>query len=337
MARTPQVFVLSRRGQDCEDVRRRFELDQESEPAPYGFNLAEKIGWDFCYSVDRPATRLSRAFFARFEFDFFHALDNLAAIRRADIVWTMLEWEWLGVALLQRLGLAPRRPVIANSVWLSEKWSGHPRAKRAFLKWLMLPHFEMTLHSRRGQRLLEQALPQVPWRLSPFGISTRGYPITPPCQRAETDRPIKVYAIGNDGTRDWSTMLKAFGNDQRFDMTIACQWLGPDVTAAYENLRTPQLSTISDFRAEYTRADLVIIPMIVNSYSGITVALEAAAMGKPVISAATGGVDTYFRPEDVLFVPPNDPDALRDAALNATRADLFERARRAQVRFLTGG
>lgn len=335
--RPVRVFVLSRRGQGAAQVRRAFDEDRESEPAPYGFNLAGKTGWSIRYSEDKPTTRWSRAFFNRFEFDFFHALDNLRAIRRADIVWTMLEWEWLAVALLQRLRLAPRRPVIANSVWLSDKWPHHPPRKRAFLRRLMPSHFDMTLHSARGLEYLRAALPHVSWRVSPFGISTRGFPVTPPTTARGPDRPIRVYSIGNDGTRDWATMLEAFGNDPRFAVTIVCRWLDPALLEKYENLRSPSDMTISRQREEYLNADVVIMPMTENSYSGITVVMEAVATGKPVVSTATGGVPTYFDADEVLFVPPGDAAALRDTVLNTPDADFLARAERAQARFARDG
>lgn len=335
--RPVRVFVLSRRGQGADQVRRGFEQDGESEPASYGFNLAEKTGWSIAYSQDKPATRWSDAFFKKFEFDFGHALDNLRAIRRADIIWTMLEWEWLAVALLQRLKLAPRRQVIANSVWLADKWKGHSPRKRAFLRWLLLPHFDMTLHSKRGLAYLRSALPDVSWRVSPFGISTKGFPITPPSLDRPSDRPIRVYSIGNDGTRDWSTMLEAFGNDPRFEVTIVCRWLDARTLERYANLRSPSNMTVSRQRDEYLKADVVVVPMVENDYSGITVAMEAVAMGKPVVSTATGGVDTYFDENEVLFVPPGDPMALRDAVLTTSDADFLARAQRAQSRFVQAG
>lgn len=328
----PRVFVLSRRGQGAVEVARAFNEDREPECAPYGFNLAAHTGWNIRYSHDKPHTRASQSFFGRFEFDFFHAINNLAEIRRADIVWTMLEWEWLAVALLQRVGLAPRRPVIANSVWLADKWDGHSPAKRRFIKWLMLPYFEMTLHSRRGLDHLRAMLPKVRWRISPFGISTRAFPVTPPAFRPRNNGPIRVYAIGNDGSRDWATMLAAFGNDPRFDVTIVCGWLEGDNRHA--NVRRPDVTTIAHQRDEYHRADVVVIPMHPNRYSGITVALEAAAMGKPIVSTATGGVDTYFGANEALFVPPHNAAALRNAVLATSDAEWQARASAGQARLV---
>ena len=78
-------------------------------------------------------------------------------------------------------------------------------------------------------------------------------------------------------------------------------------------------------------ADFVVIPMVENLYSGITVALEATALGVPVISSNTGGVPTYFSGDEVIFVPPEDPAALREATLNAdyeARRAMVERAQR---------
>ena len=60
---------------------------------------------------------------------------------------------------------------------------------------------------------------------------------------------------------------------------------------------------MSDFIACYHWADIVAVPMRQNIYSGITVALEAAAMGTPVVSSRTGGVPTYFGEDEVFYSP----------------------------------
>jgi glycosyltransferase involved in cell wall biosynthesis len=45
--------------------------------------------------------------------------------------------------------------------------------------------------------------------------------------------------------------------------------------------------------------------------SGITVVLEAVALGKPVIVSDVGSLRDYFGPEHVFYVPPHDVQALQ--------------------------
>lgn len=89
---------------------------------------------------------------------------------------------------------------------------------------------------------------------------------------------------------------------------------------------------IDTFQALYRWADIVVVPMRENRFSGITVALEATANGKPVVASRTGGVPTYFGEDAVRYVPPGDPAALRDA-LAMPAGDAYRYAVAAQAMF----
>ena len=332
-----RVYVHSRRELDAALTRSKFDQGLEPEPAAYGFNLAETRGLEMSYSDDRPHIRFSDHLFWKLGFDFLHAVDNLAKIRRADVIWTMLEWEWLSVSLLQRLRLAPRRPLVANSVWLAERWTEWSWIRRAVYQWLMADNLHLTVHAALSHERLKQLLPRKEFHLVRFGVSTRGYPLTPPRVEDWTGRPIRVYSIGNDGTRDWETMLEAFGGDPRFEVAIVCRWLGDEHLKAHSNLRIPRIASVADQREMYGWADVVVMPMRPNCFSGITVLLEAAALGRPIVSSRTGGAETYFNDDEVTYVPPGDAAALKRAVLEASRPDLLARAVRAQARFVADG
>ena len=101
----------------------------------------------------------------------------------------------------------------------------------------------------------------------------------------------------------------------------------------YKNVRWAETSPSYEYRKYYRWADFVVIPMIDNMYSGITVALEAISLGAPVICSDTGGVSTYFTREEILFVPPGNPAALCEAALELDYEARMEMLGRAKQRF----
>ena len=153
-------------------------------------------------------------------------------------------------------------------------------------------------------------------------------------KRTLRDRRSEIFSPGQDKTRDWRTLLEAFGNDDRFDVIIMNRNIHRKTAKAYTNVREPPSYDVVGLKTCYRWADVVVVPMVENLYSGITVALEATALGAPVICSDTGGVPTYFDPGEVLYVPPGDPAALRDAVLTMSRAARRAMVARAQQRFV---
>jgi glycosyltransferase involved in cell wall biosynthesis len=141
-------------------------------------------------------------------------------------------------------------------------------------------------------------------------------------------------SAGNDKTRDWNTILYAFGNDPRFSVVLICSWLTEAEVSSYSNVRLVRDPTISNFVNLYQQSDIVVVAMFPNLFSGITVALEAAAVGVPVISSNTGGVATYFSSKEVSYVECQDPAALKRAALDLSPERRRAQAKRARARFV---
>jgi glycosyltransferase involved in cell wall biosynthesis len=68
-----------------------------------------------------------------------------------------------------------------------------------------------------------------------------------------------------------------------------------------------------NLRALYAESAVVVVPLKKAMLSGVTVALEAMAMGKPVILTHNPYVEEFLRDgENGFFVPPDDAAALRD-------------------------
>lgn len=331
-----KAFLLSRRALAISKVQSDFQRGFSMDPAPYGFDAAEyttqvEINYSDGYAA---STRSSYWTWAYFGIDIPHALVNLRKMRRADVIWTVLDWEWLAASLLQCIGLLQRKPIIGNCVFLAENFKQERWSRRKLWPLLMTKNVYLTMHSQRAIDAMKEVLPSKEFHLTHFGISTRAFPITQVNIRPTTQRPIRVYSIGDDPGRDWDCMLAAFGNDSRFEMKITCRWLEQVVAGRYDNLCIPRDVTVNDQRAFYEWADIVIVPMKRNLYSGITVMCEAAAMGKPVVATMTGGAMSYFDSGEVIYVPAGDPMAMKEAVLTATFDVLTTVAKAGQERFM---
>jgi glycosyltransferase involved in cell wall biosynthesis len=76
--------------------------------------------------------------------------------------------------------------------------------------------------------------------------------------------------------------------------------------------------TLPELRELYARSRFVVVPLLPSdSDNGVTVILEAMAMGKPVVCSRTDGqVDVVQDGVTGVYVPVGDPAALREAMLS---------------------
>ena len=333
-----RVHVQLGYGFDAQVAKERYRRGETNDYTPYGFHLAECPGVAVRFSSDAlgvPRNRLIHAVNNRLGFHIDHAWNNRRAIADADVVWTMSENEALAVAALMMLRVVPRRPIIGGAIWLFNNWDRMPRVRQALFRRLSGYIDVLTVHSAACLDVVARARLRTSVELSPFGINAELY--TPLPQRPSPPvGPIHVLAAGNDRTRDWGTLLEAFGNDPRFIVSAWTPALNAADTDRIGNLRLPKPPTNKAMLEMFADADVIVVPMFPNVFSGITVALEAAALGRPVISSATGGVPTYFSEDEVLYVPTDDPAALREAALEARTPRFAAMAARAQARFGKG-
>lgn len=319
------------RDQDAERCRENYGRGHAPDETPYGFHLAEQMGFSVSYSrhksgaLGQLAGKICRGFLG---LDLPHAFANRRAMADADIVWTMLEVEALGASALMELGIIPPCPIVGSTVWVIDRWSGLSRMRRWLVRRLSRRFSALTVHTAPCLERARQVLPEVEARLLHFGVSSVTFS---PRRETPESEPIHIVAVGNDRTRDWGVVLEAFGNRPGIKLTILCQWFSEREAARYSNVSAPRRPDMATMLALYRQATYLAVPMHENIFSGITVAIEAAAMEIPLLSTRTGGVPTYFGEDQVLYLPVGDSEAWRSAVKNQSgeeRKAMAERARR---------
>ena len=333
---TLKVHVQLGYSLEASHFKERFRRGQSTEPTPYDFHLAERPGVAVSFSTNqgrRPRGRLAGIIGRRLRFGIDHAWHNRSAIAASDVVWTMDEGEAFGVAALMWLRVVPPRPIVGNAIWLFHHWSSLPAAVRWLFRRLSRYIDVLTVHSNSNLSAAATAGLACPVELNPFGVSDTAFVPLPP-RDAPGGEPIRILAAGNDWTRDWPTLLEALGNDDRFIVSAWTSALDESDAARISNLHLPKPSTLAAIRQMYADTDVVVVPMVPNPYSGITVALEATAQGRPVIATATGGIPTYFDDTQVRYVPPGNARELRDAVLAMRQPHHASMAARARDRWL---
>jgi glycosyltransferase involved in cell wall biosynthesis len=103
-------------------------------------------------------------------------------------------------------------------------------------------------------------------------------------------------------------------------------------SARASNVEIVSVSGIKQQHALYEWADIIVVPLRPNTHaSGITVMLEAAALGKPMIVTKVGALEDYFDERAAFYVEPFNAQQLRDAvdALVAEPAKALAQAREA--------
>ncbi|WP_322011897.1 glycosyltransferase [Paraburkholderia sp. J12] len=302
----------------------------------YGYHHAESDEFALDYSEDAderaPMRFLRRALKATLGFDFIHTWRNRRALLRSDVIWTHTEQEHLAVALLLLLHAkkgGDRPLLLAQSVWLLDRWAGYGALRRALYRRLLARADLLTTLASENAALCGRYFGRHA-RTVLYGLNTHDFPLCPPAQWRPHE-PVRVAAIGNDRDRDWTTLVEALGHDARYAVRIATRRRMPS-SARAPNVEIVRVSGLQQQRALYEWADLIVVPLRPNTHaSGITVMLEAAALGKPMIATKVGALDDYFDEKAVSWVAPFDPQQLREAvnALVSQPARALAQAREA--------
>lgn len=312
-------------GLDSDDYRKRYSQGSTWDETPYGYHLASGF-FDMTWSQDKPETAASnivrRAIKHILGFDIIHVWRNRKELFSADIVWTHTEKEHLGVGLLKLL--YPRRArfkTIAQSVWLWDDWQKWSRVHRALVARLLREHEIELVLSSLNQAVSEEAVPGRAVIQIPFG--TTG--ITVERNPDPADKRNLIISVGNDRDRDWDTMaattrlmptqeFRIFSASRK---TRKVRW-PPNVTVG-------AAESLADIAQAYQESTLVVLPLKYNLHaSGVTVALEAASVGTPIVATNVGGIAEYIKGPGCSLVPARDPRSLAATLAHELRASDFE-------------
>jgi glycosyltransferase involved in cell wall biosynthesis len=333
-----RVFVHLAHGfgaQRWEERLRCGEVVGLTDRLPYGYFWAQEHGCAVTYSEDKMETQPKRLIRLGVRwilgFDFIHAWRNRSGIFDADVVWTHTESQHLAILLLLLMGPKRRRPkVIAQSIWLFDRWPRFSAPRRLFYARLLSHADLLTVHSPDNLQRARELFPGTRSRLVLFGVRTDAVSAL---RRRPVRCPIRVLSLGNDEHRDWDTAIAAIRGWQGCELKIVSPSVTEHRIKSIANVTKATPRSMQDLEALYDWADIVVLTIKPNLHaSGITVILEATVFGLPVICTDIGGLRAYFPDDEVRYVPPRDAAELRRAiaelaADDASRWMLVERAR----------
>jgi glycosyltransferase involved in cell wall biosynthesis len=283
---------------------------------PYGYFWAREEGCAVTYSEDEDETvpwRLLRMGVRWvLGFDFVHAWRNRSGIFDADVVWTHTESQHLAVLLLLLTRPKQRRPkLIAQSVWLFDRWPHFLWLRRLLYRWLLSRADLLTVHSPDNLRRARELFPETRSELVLFGIKTDTLRAL---HRRPVGRPIHLLSLGNDEHRDWETAIAAARGWEDSELRIVSPRVIEKHLKDIVNVTKAVPRSMPELEALYEWADIVVVAIKPNLHaSGITVVLEATVFGLPVICTDTGGLRAYFSDDEIRYVPPRDAAELRRA------------------------
>jgi glycosyltransferase involved in cell wall biosynthesis len=240
----------------------------------------------------------------------FQAIDPLRALhvllfeRQADVVLCYFESAALVLLLLRKL-FGFRGKIAVRDVGTADGWRLRERildivVKRADALLPIGTNQAAALRARWQPRGLVEAVP--------MAIDCDFFGPAP-------DHPQgPVLAVGDDASRDYATLLAA-ADGVPATVAIRTRILRP------AEVTQPNVRILSDFvsyaafRDMIGAAGIVVLPLHPSTHAGgISVLLQAMAMGKPVVVSASPGIMDYVLHEETcLVVPCHDPAALQSA------------------------
>lgn len=296
------------------------QLQREAADLSPRFTLFERIlnaeAIDEYYLQRLP--RIKRSLYRLFPVPLVQALE---AFRRRGLYDVVLSWDdrfALIYALLLKLTWSRDRHVAILS------WMAPPR--KAFILRLVQTHVNrIVVWSQTHAALLVEI----------FGVDSSKVTVIPYFVDQQFWRPMDLppdrICSAGDSKRDYATLIEAIR-----DLPLPCR-IATQVRPSHLNGRgdweftsnslagaagLPENvviapASVSELREIYARSHFVVVPLLPSFRDhGITTIAEAMAMGKAVIcSRIYGQMDLLHDEKNGMFVPPNDPRALREAIL----------------------
>lgn len=231
-------------------------------------------------------------------------------------------------------------PGICGTIWMTDDLlQSRPTIRRAARRFYLSRYLRrmsllLTFSSATPKLLAELlGIPSSRVTYIPLGIDTEFYPLT------EYKPSSLILSVGNDRSRDIDTLYRAYEIVLRVCPSAEIVVQTSDPRPAPPGVtRVHRFRDHAQLRSEYQRSAVVVVASSPNLYtSGSTVALEAQAIGRPVVITDTPGMSDYVRDgESGYLVPARDPKMLADRILNVLRdpqkGELFGKAGASRVR-----
>lgn len=308
---------------------------------PYGYYRAAEDGCQIVYSEDKKENRLDRSFRLWIKsiigVDLVHAWRNRKGIYDSDIVWTHTELQYIAVLMLFHiLFWKPRPKLIAQSVWLYDRWQDLGLLKRWVFSRLIAKADILTVLSPENLKVARTLFPHIRSEFIPFGINVDELA---PLKKEKIHHPVRILSIGNDPHRDWQILIQSVKDLPDCHLKIASWKLNKEAIKYYNNIELLHISTDSKLFSAYEWADIILLTIKPNLHaSGITVLQEAAVLGIATICSDIGGLKAYFSDEEVYFIPHGDASEIQKAIATLAGDDQlrWRLAERAQARMRPG-
>ncbi|MCD2192378.1 glycosyltransferase family 4 protein [Actinomycetospora endophytica] len=297
---------------DVEEYRLRNARGEIPDHTPYGLHHLGDEG--DVVTFRRPARGVTdwAARKVRNQLDGYEAVTALSSARQrrgADAIFCMDERTGLPAAY------TTHRPVVTGVAWLERPEllaRTHRRSAEGGLS--------------RAAGIFTQSPAMVPilrehWDVDPervhgvrLGIDPEFYPEQP--WEGRDPNGMTVTSVGDDRGRDHATLVAAVRRvrDQGLPAWLELATtlhvdLPPDAGVLHARRMNAAM------RGLYERSSVVAIALRPNPQgSGLTVALEALASGRPVVATDNPGMDEYVdHGRTGLLVPPGDPEAMASA------------------------
>jgi glycosyltransferase involved in cell wall biosynthesis len=330
-----KVFVHLAANKDAVDwaeARRTGTLVGINDETPYGYGRANQMGCVVTFSKasdERLTTKFLRlALRVLTGFDLLHAVRQGRNLLESDIVWTHTESQFLAVAAF--VAFSKKRPkILGQSIWLFDRWESLNFFHKFLYRRLIDNVDILTVHSSSNLAAIKSIFPGKLAKLVLFGIPSEH--MKAPSVRSS--KPLRILAIGNDRHRDWHCFAKALDGIPNSHAVILSSSAPHSLMKNRPNLQIMQAHSNSELLERFAEATVVCVPLKYNLHaSGITAIQEAVLAGVPVIATATGGLEDYFGPDTIRYVPLGDSlalhKALQEVAADPTGA--MERATKAQ-------
>ena len=316
----PTVQVELSHTLDPDDWAARHARGEVPSRVPYGLEHLELLGFPLqlpppLRGAARQGARLVAAAAGGLR-----VAEAVAASRAARSCAVRLCWdENRGVpAAIDESRRRDPRPVATGVIWATDVRAGGRQPPRALLRaGLSRADAVFVLSSAQVHPLVTRwGVDEGRCHVLPFGVDVEFWAGSAPAV------PGQVLTVGNDEHRDHELVVRAMGEVRREVPDAVLHLVShhlvevPPATGHRSARRSH-----AQLRDDYTAAELVVVALHPNLHvSGMTTALEAMAMGRPVVATATPGMEDYVvHGVTGLLVQPGDAGALARAVVTLLR------------------